>query len=101
MSNKKRNDNSMSALDIDDKPFTAKSDDELLSSCKLDHLTATHCQETLTMLRSNLNAFQRHKLDIGECREVTADIPLTDNYPPKSFVNMYRFHSNIKNMHNF
>jgi len=62
--------------------FVPKTDDELLASCNLSHLSPANRELTKQMLQRNMRAFQRHKLDIGECKEVIADIPLTDPNPP-------------------
>ena len=59
-----------------------KTDDELLADCKLDHLTPNQQTQVLDMLRRNIDCFQRHKLDIGLCKDVIASIPLTEPNPP-------------------
>ena len=65
-----------------DKQFEPKSDSELLSECNLDHLTPDQQKMTKEMLTRNIDAFQRHPLDIGTCKNITAFAPLTTDNPP-------------------
>jgi hypothetical protein len=62
--------------------FTPKSDNELLSDCDLSHLSPDHKKLTIDMLKRNIHAFQRHPLDIGKCKNITASAPLTEPNPP-------------------
>ena len=62
--------------------FKPKSDEELLSEINLDHLSAEHRALAIAMLKRNITAFQRHPLDIGCCKGVTAFAPLTTPNPP-------------------
>ena len=65
-----------------DKHFVAKSPEQLLKECQLDHLSEKNRRQTLEMLKRNIDAFQRHSLDIGECKGITAYAPLTVKDPP-------------------
>ena len=62
--------------------FDRKTDDQLLSTVELSHLSPEHQKLTLDMLRRNIHAFQRHDLDIGCCTSVTAYAPLNTQDPP-------------------
>ena len=62
--------------------FKTKSDEELMKDIKLDHLTEEQQALARAMLRRNLTAFQRHPLDIGCCKGITAFAPLTTPNPP-------------------
>jgi hypothetical protein len=45
--------------------FIPKTDEELLKDCDLSHLSPEHRELTTNMLKKNIQAFQRHPLDIG------------------------------------
>ena len=62
--------------------FKPKSDEELLKEINLDHLSPEHRALTIAMLKRNITAFQRHPLDIGCCKGITAFAPLTTPNPP-------------------
>ena len=62
--------------------FVAKTPEELLSECPLNHLSDKNRALVLKMLADNISAFQTHSLDIGECKGITAFAPLTTNDPP-------------------
>ena len=65
-----------------DHQFVPKSDETLLAECKLDHLSSEHQKLTKEMLKRNISAFQRHPLDIGNCKDIKAYAPLTTPDPP-------------------
>jgi hypothetical protein len=62
--------------------FVPKSDEELLSECDISHLPSDHRKLTRDMLIRNIDAFQRHPLDIGNCKDIVAFAPLTEPDPP-------------------
>ena len=62
--------------------FVAKTPEELLSECPLNHLSDKNRALVLKMLSENISAFQTHSLDIGECKDITAFAPLTTKDPP-------------------
>ena len=62
--------------------FTPKSDEELLKDIDLSHLNERQREMALEMLKRNIGVFQRHPLDIGCCKGVTASAPLTTPNPP-------------------
>ena len=62
--------------------FKPKTDEELIAECKLDHLSPEQREITIQMLKRNIDAFQRHPLDIGEYKGLTAFIPLKEKSPP-------------------
>ena len=59
-----------------------KTDDELLNECNLSHLTPPRQLLVKNMLRKHLSAFQRNALDLGKCKYVIAEAPLTTRNPP-------------------
>ena len=62
--------------------FENKTDSQLLADIDLEHLKPDQRKLTLEMLKRNLDAFQRHALDIGCCSSVTAYAPLNTPDPP-------------------
>ena len=62
--------------------FKPKSDADLLSEINLTHLSPHHQALAKAMLERNITAFQRHPLDIGCCKGITAFAPLTTPNPP-------------------
>ena len=56
--------------------FENKTDSQLLADVNLEHLKPNQQKLSLEMLKRNLDAFQRHALDIGCCSSVTAYAPL-------------------------
>ena len=62
--------------------FVPKSDGELLKECDLSHLSKDQQNMTRNMLVRNIDAFQRHPLDIGNCKDIVAYAPLTEPNPP-------------------
>ena len=62
--------------------FKPKSDSELLKDIDLSHLTDSQRALALGMLKRNITAFQRHPLDIGCCKGITAFAPLNTPNPP-------------------
>ena len=68
--------------ELDSAPVPPKNDDALLQECPLDHLSDYQQKHVRSMLKRYLHAFQRHPLDIGCCKYVTARAPLATNAPP-------------------
>ena len=62
--------------------FQHKTDQELLDAVDLSHLTPAQRKQVLDMLKRNIHAFQRHPLDLGLCKSVTAYAPLNTSDPP-------------------
>ncbi len=62
--------------------FKPKTDEELLNEINLDHLTSEQRTKSLDMLKRNIDAFQRHPLDIGCCNAVEAFAPLNTKEVP-------------------
>ena len=62
--------------------FKPKSDAELLKEIDLSHLSPKQQALATAMLERNITAFQRHPLDIGCCKGITAFAPLTTPNPP-------------------
>ena len=70
-------------LDTDgDSDTIPKSDDELIESCDLSHLSLSQRELAKSMLRNRLKAFQRHKLDIGKCKDIVASAPIKGGITP-------------------
>ena len=59
-----------------------KTDKELLDSCDLSHLSKDEQKQAREMLSKRMDAFQRHKLDIGKCKDIVASAPLKSNTTP-------------------
>ena len=59
-----------------------KTDQELLDSCDLSHLSKDQQFKAKEMLKNRLSAFQRHKLDIGKCKDIVASAPLKSETTP-------------------
>ena len=67
---------------LTDEELRPKTDEELIESCNLSHLSDEQQRKAKEMLSRNLGAFQRHKLDIGKCKDVVASAPLKGNKTP-------------------
>ena len=65
-----------------DEELRPKSDQELVDSCDLSHLSQEEQKQAREMLHRCVGAFQRHKLDIGKCKGVVASAPLKGDKTP-------------------
>ena len=65
-----------------DEDLRPKTDEELVNSCDLSHLSPEQREMAREMLFRNVGAFQRHKLDIGKCKDIVASAPLKGTGTP-------------------
>ena len=70
---------------FDETDVKVKSTEELIDECKLSHLSPKTQELVKDMLTRNIEAFQKHALDIGMCKYVTAEATLTMPNPPVTY----------------